>query len=501
MKFSLYQQAASDYSGDCLIVPVFSIPASSTATQSELFEQLDQASGGQLHSLLRHGDISSKPGQTTWLLSLAGISHKLLLTGCGNSEEFDQRKFRQACQGSAQALRNSHARSALCALTDLAPCQAEPDWQLRMAALEFAHADYRYTHTKKPADDAAPATDEVAFMSTAAAAVLDQAAAIAYGVDVARNLGDLPPNICHPVFLAEHAQELADAASEFAAVEVEVLDVAAMQALNMNALLAVGQGSAVPPRLIAMHYRGSDSNAQPYVLVGKGITFDTGGISIKPGANMEQMKYDMCGAATVIGAFFAAVRLQLPLNISCVVAAAENMPDGRAYRPGDVITSMSGKTIEVLNTDAEGRMVLCDALTWSQRLKPAAMVDVATLTGACVVALGHHASAVMSKHDDLAAELLAAGQNSMDRCWQLPLWDEYQKQLDTKFADMKNVGGFPAGSITAGCFLSRFTEGQRWAHLDIAGAAWEWGKNEGSTGRPVRLLTQWLLDRSNAAAH
>jgi len=497
MKFSLYTQTASDYSGDCLIVPVFTTDNADQNLQSELFQQLDQASQNQLSSLLKNGDIKSKTGQVTWLLSLPGVVQKLLMTGCGKPAEFNQQNFRKACQGAAQALRNSQTRSALCALTDQGHCQADADWQLRMAALEFAHADYRYTRTKQPGNDAAPATDALAFVSSAADSVLEQAAAIAHGVDVARNLGDLPPNICHPVFLAEHAQELAGSAG----IEVEVLDVAAMQALKMNALLAVGQGSEVPPRLIAMHYRGADRDAQPYVLVGKGITFDTGGISIKPGANMEQMKYDMCGAATVIGAFFAAVKLKLSLNISCVVAAAENMPDGRAYRPGDVITSMSGKTIEVLNTDAEGRMVLCDALTWSQRLQPAAIVDVATLTGACVVALGHHASAVMTKHDDLAAELLDAGQSSLDRCWQLPLWDEYQKQLDTKFADMKNVGGFPAGSITAGCFLSRFTEGQRWAHLDIAGAAWEWGKNDGATGRPVRLLTQWLMDRSSAQNH
>ncbi|MDA3933684.1 MAG: leucyl aminopeptidase [Gammaproteobacteria bacterium] len=496
MKFSIHQQAATDYTGDCLILPVYRLQTDDSDTanqQSALFQQLDQASNGTLGRLLHSGDISSKTGQTTWLYSLAGMHQKLLLVGCGKPADFTAVVFRRICLAAATALRESHSTKALCALTDSAHLSASADWQLRIAALEFSHANYRYTHTKKPADDAAPAISAVAFASQADSAQLDQALAIGYGVDVARNLGDLPPNICHPLFLAEHARQLADDCS---AVEVEVLDVEAMQALHMNALLAVGVGSHVPPRLIALHYRGAAAEAQPYVLVGKGITFDTGGISIKPGANMEQMKYDMCGAATVLGAFFAAVKLQLPLNISCVVAAAENMPDGRAYRPGDVITSMSGKTIEVLNTDAEGRMVLCDALTWSQRLQPAAIVDVATLTGACVVALGHHASAVMSKHDDLVTELLAAGQSSLDRCWQLPLWDEYQKQLDTKFADMKNVGGMPAGSITAGCFLSRFTEGQRWAHLDIAGAAWEWGKNDGATGRPVRLLTQWLMDRA-----
>jgi leucyl aminopeptidase len=248
--------------------------------------------------------------------------------------------------------------------------------------------------------------------------------------------------------------------------------------------------------LIVLKYQGKDDDSQPIVLVGKGITFDTGGISLKPGANMEQMKFDMGGAASVLGAFEACADLQLPINLVTIVASAENMPDGKAYRPGDVLTSMSGQTIEVLNTDAEGRLVLCDALTYSQRFNPAALIDVATLTGACVVALGHHASAVMGKHDDLIEELLDAGQDAIDRGWQLPLWEEYQPQLKSTFSDMKNVGGMPAGSITAGCFLSRFTKGQRWAHIDCAGTTWEWGTSNSSTGRPVGLLTQYLINQA-----
>jgi leucyl aminopeptidase len=269
-----------------------------------------------------------------------------------------------------------------------------------------------------------------------------------------------------------------------------------MADLKMSALLAVGRGSVNESKLIILKYQGKDEDSQPVVLVGKGITFDTGGISLKPGLNMEQMKFDMGGATSVIGAFEAVAEMQLPINVVCVVAAAENMPDGNAYRPGDVLTSMSGKTIEVLNTDAEGRLVLCDALTYSQRFNPIALIDVATLTGACVVALGHHASAIMSKHDDLADELIAAGQTAVDRGWRLPIWDDYQPQIKSTFADMKNVGGMAAGSITAGCFLSRFTEGQRWAHIDCAGSTWIWGVDKGSTGRPVGLLTQFLINQA-----
>ena len=261
--------------------------------------------------------------------------------------------------------------------------------------------------------------------------------------------------------------------------------------------MCVARGSANPPKLIVLRYAGAGAGGtRPYALVGKGITFDTGGISIKPAAAMEEMKFDMMGAATVMGAFLAAVRMRLPLDLVCVVPAVENMPDGDSYRPGDVVTSMSGQTIEVVNTDAEGRLILCDALTYVQRFEPCAIVDVATLTGACVIALGKHAHGLMSRHDDLAGELLAAGEHSLDRAWRLPLWDDYQQQLESAFADMANVGGKSAGAITAACFLARFTDGQRWAHLDIAGTAWRSGASKGSTGRPVPLLTHFLLKRA-----
>jgi leucyl aminopeptidase len=354
-------------------------------------------------------------------------------------------------------------------------------------------ANYLYTATKKRHEHSPTPLESVSFYgSPDQAEALNQASGLATGFLRARELANLPPNICTPEYLAGQATEIANS---YENVEVQILEQAEMSELNMNALLAVGKGSENTPRLIVLRYRGAGEDKKPVVFVGKGITFDTGGISLKPAENMDQMKYDMGGAAAVLGAFESCAQLQLSVNLVCVVAAAENMPSSRAYRPGDVITSMSGKTIEVLNTDAEGRMVLCDALTYSQRFDPVAIIDVATLTGACVVALGHHASALMSKHDDLADELLKAGNETSDRAWRMPLWEDYQSQLKTPFADMKNVGGMPAGSITAACFLSRFTKGQRWAHLDVAGSAWKWGQTEGATGRPTGLLTQFLINQ------
>jgi len=317
---------------------------------------------------------------------------------------------------------------------------------------------------------------------------------MAKGVKAARHLGNNPPNICNPAYIAEYATQIAEESEH---CEIDILNHKQMKKMGMGALLAVGQGSHNKPKMVVLKYNGADQDQAPIALVGKGITFDTGGISLKPGLNMDEMKYDMCGAATVIGAFVSAVELGLPINLLTFVPAVENMPDGKAYRPGDVITSYSGKTIEVLNTDAEGRMILCDTLTYAQEFKPSVILDFATLTGACVVALGHQASAVMTKTDGLYADLQQAGLQTHDRVWELPLWDEYQKQLDTSFADMQNIGGFPAGTITAGCFLSRFTEGQDWAHVDIAGTAWN-NKKEGATGRPVAMLVQYLINQSKA---
>jgi leucyl aminopeptidase len=360
--------------------------------------------------------------------------------------------------------------------------------------LAVHRANYLYTVTKAPKDETPVPLESATFSGDESfEAALVQAEGFALGFAKARLLGDLPPNICNPAFLAQEASSIA---KQYETVELEILEEENMAELGMDALLGVSRGSTNAAKLIVLKYSGAATDQQPTVLVGKGITFDSGGLSLKSGENMKQMKYDMCGAASVLGAFLSCAKLQLPVNVICIVAAVENMPDADAYRPGDVLTSMSGKTIEVLNTDAEGRMVLCDALTYSERFNPRVVIDVATLTGACMIALGHHASGLISNNDELAEGLLAAGNTIVDRAWRMPLWEEYQSQLDTPFADMKNVGGPQASMLTAGCFLSRFMEDQNWAHMDTAGSAWKWGADDGATGRPSGLLTQYLIDQA-----
>jgi leucyl aminopeptidase len=322
---------------------------------------------------------------------------------------------------------------------------------------------------------------------------LRRARALADGIKLARDLGNRPGNVCTPTHLAETASELA---ARHDSLTCTVLEEAEMEKLGMGALLSVARGSRQPAKLITLEYRGGAEGDKPVVLVGKGVTFDSGGISIKPGAGMDEMKFDMCGAASVLGTLSAVADLGLPLNVVGVVPATENLPDGNASKPGDIVTSMSGQTIEILNTDAEGRLILCDALTYSARFEPAVVIDIATLTGACVIALGEHASGLMSNDDQLAADLLAAGERADDRAWRLPVWEDYQKQLDSPFADMANVGGRAAGSITAACFLARFARNYRWAHFDIAGTAWLSGKSKGASGRPVALLFEYLANRA-----
>jgi leucyl aminopeptidase len=322
----------------------------------------------------------------------------------------------------------------------------------------------------------------------------DHGDGIAHGVSIARNLGNLPANVCTPSYLARTAKKLASGNGK---LTTSVLGEAQMKKLGMGSLLSVTAGTAEPAKLIVMKYRGAD-NDKPVVLVGKGVTFDTGGISLKPGPAMDEMKFDMCGAAGVIGTIAAVARMELPINLNVVVPAVENMPSGKATKPGDIVKSMSGLTIEVLNTDAEGRLILCDALTYSRRFKPAAIIDVATLTGACVVALGAHRTAIMSNSDELREEIFAAGETAGDRGWPMPLGAEYAAQLKSNFADMANIGGPGGGAVTAACFLEKFTDGLKWAHLDIAGTAWKSGTKKGATGRPVPMLSQLLLERCGA---
>ena len=488
LNLSLLHTHPSEVETDAIIVAAFEDQG-----LSEAAAQLDRASGGRLSDLLKSGDISGKAGRCTLLLTAAGIrAQRVLVVGMGEAAKLDTPRYLKAASDSIKALRNGPVKRIHSTLPQLEVKDRDAAWKLRHAALAALHARYTYTATKK----SAKASTLEALSLAGDADCADQlrvAAGIDEGITLARELGNLPPNICTPTFLAEQAREIAAASDR---VTLEVLGPEQMKELGMGALLAVGQGSANPPRLIVLRYEGADADVRPQVLVGKGITFDTGGISIKPGPAMDEMKYDMGGAASVLGSFLAAARLGLKVNLVAIAAAAENMPDGKSYRPGDVLTSLSGKTIEVLNTDAEGRLVLCDALTYAQRFEPETLIDVATLTGACVVALGKHAHGLMSRDDALAAELITAGEASHDRAWRLPVWDDYQPQLDSVCADMANIGGKSAGAITAACFLARFTEQQqRWAHLDIAGTAWDEGRKGLSTGRPVGLLEEWLMAR------
>ena len=496
LDFALHTAPANDaatLASDCIVIGAF---ADKTLTASG--QALDDATGGRIAALVTRGDVSGKTGKTALLHDLPGIAApRVLVVGLGDAAKFGVPQYIKAASDAARALKDGASTNATFTISEVAVNGRDAAWNIRQAVIAFGHALYRYNATlgEKNKDKGKSALVAVSVAGSDATA-LAQGAAIAAGVDVTRELGNLPPNICNPAYLAEQATSFA---AQHDKASCEVLDREQMQALGMGSLLAVARGSANPPKLIVLKWNGApegDSDAKPFVLVGKGITFDTGGINLKTQGGIEEMKYDMCGAATVIGTFVAAVKMGLPINLISIVPAVENMPDADSYRPSDVLTSMSGKTIEVGNTDAEGRLILCDALTYAERFEPQALVDVATLTGACVIALGKYAAGLMSKHDDLAAELQQAGEHVFDRAWRLPLWDEYQTQLNSNFADVYNIGGRNAGAITAGCFLARFAEGQRWAHLDIAGVANDDGKMGMATGRPVGLLTQWLLDRA-----
>lgn len=438
------------------------------------------------------GDFAFKAGQLLYAHRVAGVKARRVAYAW--AADSGPKALRKAVAAGVALLKGGGTQHLAVAV---AGASTPPDAATAQALLLAVHeATYVYRATK-PSAPAAPKLVRVTLVGAsnaeeaALAAGLARGDAVAAGVALARELANRPANHCTPSYLAEQARKLGKSHG----LKVEVLERKDCDKLGMGAFLAVAQGSEQPPKFIVVRWQGAAKGEPPLVLVGKGITFDTGGISIKPGPGMEEMKFDMCGAGTVLGVFQAVIKLGLPINLICIVPAVENMPDGQSYRPSDVLTSMSGKTIEVLNTDAEGRLILCDALTYAQTFHPETLIDVATLTGACVVALGKHAHGLMSKHDDLAAELAAAGEKVHDRAWRLPIWDDYQSQLDSGFADVANIGGKWAGAITAGCFLARFTEGQRWAHLDIAGTAWDEGRKGLATGRPVPLLVQWLMDR------
>ncbi|UXJ53976.1 leucyl aminopeptidase [Pseudomonas citronellolis] len=461
-------------------------------------QAVDAASGGAIAALLKRGDLAGKVGQTLLLQALPNLkAERVLLVGAGKERELSDRQYRKLVSSVLGSLKSLGGGDAVLALGDLAVKGRNAHGKARLLVETLADGLYVFDRFKSQKADAPKLKKITLLADKADAPAVEQGAkeaqAIANGMALTRDLGNLPPNLCHPSFLADEAKALAKAHKN---LKVEVLDEKKLRELGMGAFLAVAQGSEQPPRLIVLQYNGGKKDEAPYALVGKGITFDTGGISLKPGLGMDEMKFDMCGAASVFGTFRAVLELQLPINLVGLLACAENMPSGRATRPGDIVTTMSGQTVEILNTDAEGRLVLCDTLTYAERFKPQSVVDIATLTGACIVALGANTSGLMGNNDALVRQLLKAGEHADDRAWQLPLFDEYQEQLDSPFADIANIGGPKAGTITAGCFLSRFAKKYHWAHLDIAGTAWiSGGKDKGATGRPVPLLTQYLLDR------
>ena len=479
---------------DCLVVGVYERRQLTPAAQ-----RVDEATGGTLGQILADGDLAPAACSTLLVHRPPGLTAKrVLLVRLGARAGLDDRCFRRVVRAAARAVAGTGSGGAAEFLGEAEVEGRDEAWRIRRIAEAYGDAVYRFDECKSGKDvPPVPRLRRVAVHAAgdrdAARRALAEAAAIGAGKRLARDLGNRPGNVCTPAHLADCAAALA---REYEAVSTEVLEEERMRELGMGALLAVARGSRQPPKFIIVEYTGAGEGEAPIVLVGKGVTFDSGGISIKPGAAMDEMKFDMCGAASVLGAVRAAAGLGLALNVTALVPAVENLPDGQACKPGDVVTSLSGQTIEILNTDAEGRLILCDALSYAERCEPDTVIDVATLTGACIIALGHVASALFTNCRELGDALLASAASSGDSCWELPLWPEYDEALKSNFADVANVGGRPAGSATAAAFLARFARGRRWAHLDIAGTAWEGGKNKGATGRPVPLLVQYLLDRA-----
>lgn len=492
MKFTTKTTALHTTPTACLVLGIFQnnvLPETTAA--------IDKVSKGSISKILKAGDISGKSGQTLLLQNIAGVKAKrVLLVGCGKKSSLSIKEYATILRHTNAAIEKVGLDEALLSLATLNVKNVDTERKALQIAKIIESSQYRYKKTKStPKANASLQTVNLYVEGSKERSLakkgLSIGSAIAKGMNYAKELGNLPANICTPTYLAEQAIALGKKNKN---LKTKVLSEAQMKRLGMGSLLSVSAGSVEPAAFIIMEYTGAAASVKPNVIVGKGITFDTGGISLKGGGGMDEMKYDMCGAASVLGTMTAMCELQPKTNVIGVIASAENMPSGIATKPGDVVTSMSGQTIEVLNTDAEGRLVLCDALTYVERYEPKSVIDIATLTGACIVALGAHISGLMSNDDELADKLSHCGLDALDPVWRLPIWDEYQSQLDSNFADIANIGGPKAGTITAGCFLSRFTKKYKWAHLDIAGTAWLSGAQKGATGRPVPLLVEYLLN-------
>jgi leucyl aminopeptidase len=481
---------------DCVIVGIYARGKMGIGAAA-----IDAASKGHLRKLIKSGDVNGGPGQVSVLTNVPGVkAGRVAVVGLGKPGGLDAASFRKAMSTAIRAISKTKTKQILNYLTVEPVADCDPYYLARHTVESISDALYRFDQMKsgrsKPAMPLSTIGLAIAKRGDAARANrgAEHGGGIADGVALAKDLGNLPANVCTPAYLARVAKKLSVGNGK---LTTQVLGESEMKKLGMGSLLSVTAGAIEPAKLIIMRYRGA-GNSKPVVLVGKGVTFDTGGISLKPGAGMDEMKFDMCGAASVIGAMATISKLKLPINVTVVVPAVENMPAGNATRPGDIVTSMSGQTIEVLNTDAEGRLILCDALTYARRFKPAAIIDVATLTGACVVALGHHRCAIYANNDALRDELFESGNSSADIGWPMPMGDQYTAQLKSNFADLANIGGAGGGSVTAACFLGKFTDGMDWAHLDIAGVAWKSGAQKGASGRPVSMLSEFLLSRAGA---
>ncbi len=498
MEFSVKSGNPEKQRTACVVVGVFE-PRKLTPSA----QRLDELTSGYLSNLLRRGDLEGKLDQTLLLHNVENtLCDRILLIGCGKERDLNDQQYHQIIAKAISILNETGSMEAVFYLTELSVKGRDNAWKVRHAVEAAQHALYcfnqlksqKYKTTRRPLRKTVLIVPNRRELSNGEKAIRE-GLAIAQGTSLARDLGNLPGNICTPSFLVERAQALRKI---YANISLEVLEESDMEELGMGALLAVARGSREDAKLIILEYKNHpNSEEKPIVLVGKGVTFDAGGISLKSANAMDEMKFDMCGAASVLGALNAIAELQLPINLTVIIPATENLPDGQAVKPGDIVTSLCGTTIEILNTDAEGRLILCDALSYAERFEPTTVIDVATLTGACVVALGKHAIGLFSNHHPLANELLNAGKESNDKAWEMPLWEEYQPQLKSNFADLANIGGAEGGMITAACFLSRFTKKFHWAHLDIAGVAWKNGGKKGATGRPVALLSQFLIDRAN----
>ncbi len=481
---------------DCIIVGIYENQLLSPSADS-----IDKLNQGIIKRLIDRGDIKGKNSESLLINYLPDSPcERILLIGFGEKHKVTAKLYRKALASAISNLKKTSIESASCTLIDIDVINHDEQWKTRQIIQVFDDAVYQYRETK-PSEKSKIKLEKLHINTTddakqLAESGLQQGIAIAHGIASTKFLADLPGNICTPSYLAEWATSLAKKEKK---LNVEILEESDMESLGMGSFLSVSQGSRQPAKLIVLDYQGGTKDSKPIVLVGKGLTFDAGGISLKPGAGMDEMKYDMCGGASVFGALQAAAEMNLAINIIGIVPSSENLPDGKANKPGDVVTSMSGLTIEILNTDAEGRLILCDALTYAQKFDPEVVIDLATLTGACLVALGRIPSGLLGNDDALCNDLIAAGETACDSLWRLPLWEEYHELLKSSFADLANIGGRDAGTITAACFLSRFTEDYRWAHLDIAGTAWRTGSKKGATGRPVSLLTQYLIDKADAS--